>query len=66
VIDGGKPEFSDSENGMWKRDQGSEKVSQLSLPWGGGYFCTGACLRAFQAESDRFISGEIEHPDDDE
>ena len=30
------------------------------------YFCTGACLRAFQGEPDRFINGEIEHPEDDE
>ena len=30
------------------------------------YFCTGACLRAFEGEPDRFIAGEIEHPTDDE
>jgi YHS domain-containing protein len=30
------------------------------------YFCTGACLRAFQGDPDRFIAGEIEHPADDE
>jgi len=30
------------------------------------YFCTGACLRAFQGEPDRFIVGEIEHPKDEE
>jgi YHS domain-containing protein len=29
------------------------------------YFCTGACLRAFQGDPDRFISGEIEHPAED-
>ena len=29
------------------------------------YFCTGACLRAFQGDPDRFISGEIEHPEDE-
>jgi len=30
------------------------------------YFCTGGCLRAFQCEPDRFIAGEIEHPEDDD
>jgi YHS domain-containing protein len=30
------------------------------------YFCTGGCLRAFQGEPDRFIAGEIEHPEDDD
>lgn len=30
------------------------------------YFCTGACLRAFQGDPDRFIAGEIEHPTEDE
>lgn len=30
------------------------------------YFCTGACLRAFQGDPHRFIAGEIEHPADDE
>ena len=30
------------------------------------YFCTGACLRTFQGDPDRFIAGEIEHPSDDE
>jgi YHS domain-containing protein len=30
------------------------------------YFCTGACLRAFEGDPDRFIAGEIEHPEDDE
>ncbi len=30
------------------------------------YFRTGACLRAFQGEPDRFIAGEIEHPEDDD
>lgn len=30
------------------------------------YFCTGACLRAFVGDPDRFIAGEIEHPEDDE
>ena len=28
------------------------------------YFCTRACLRAFEADPDRFIAGEIEHPTD--
>jgi YHS domain-containing protein len=26
------------------------------------YFCTRACLRAFEADPDRFMAGEIEHP----
>jgi YHS domain-containing protein len=30
------------------------------------YFCTGACLKAFLGDQDRFISGEIEHPTEDE
>jgi len=30
------------------------------------YFCTNGCLRAFQGEPDRFIAGEIEHPEDDD
>jgi len=30
------------------------------------YFCTGGCLRAFHGEPDRFIAGEIEHPDDED
>ncbi len=30
------------------------------------YFCTNGCLRAFQGEPDRFIAGEIEHPEGDE
>lgn len=30
------------------------------------YFCTGVCLRAFERDPDRFIAGEIEHPEDDE
>jgi len=29
------------------------------------YFCTTACLRAFEQDPDRFMAGEIEHPDDD-
>ena len=29
------------------------------------YFCRAACLRAFQADPDRFIRGEIEHPADE-
>ncbi len=27
------------------------------------YFCTRACLRAFELDPDRFIAGEIEHPE---
>ncbi len=30
------------------------------------YLRTGGCLRAFQGEPDRFIAGEIEHPEDDD
>ena len=30
------------------------------------YFCTRACLRAFEAAPDQFMAGEIEHPVDDE
>lgn len=26
------------------------------------YFCTQACLRAFEGAPDRFMAGEIEHP----
>ena len=26
------------------------------------YFCTKACLRAFEAAPDRFMAGEVEHP----
>ncbi len=27
------------------------------------YFCTQACLRAFEQEPDRFMNGEIAHPE---
>jgi YHS domain-containing protein len=30
------------------------------------YFCTRACLRAFETDPDRFMAGEIEHPLDEE
>ena len=30
------------------------------------YFCANGCLRAFRGEPDRFIAGEIEHPEDDD
>ena len=26
------------------------------------YFCTWACLRAFERDPDRFMAGEVEHP----
>jgi YHS domain-containing protein len=29
------------------------------------YFCTKACLLAFRAEPDRFIAGEIDHPEEE-
>ncbi len=28
------------------------------------YFCTEGCLRAFEQDPDRFLAGEIEHPED--
>lgn len=28
------------------------------------YFCTAACLRAFEGDPDKFIAGEIDHPED--
>lgn len=30
------------------------------------YFCTRACLRAFEQNPDAFMAGEIEHPLDEE
>jgi YHS domain-containing protein len=30
------------------------------------YFCTTACLKAFQKDPDRFMAGEIEHPNEEE
>ena len=30
------------------------------------YFCTLACLRAFEQDPDPFMAGEIEHPTDEE
>lgn len=30
------------------------------------YFCTLACLRAFESDPDRFMAGEIKHPTDQE
>jgi YHS domain-containing protein len=30
------------------------------------YFCTLACLRAYNQDPDRFMAGEIEHPLDEE
>jgi YHS domain-containing protein len=30
------------------------------------YFCTLACLRAFESDPERFMAGEIEHPDGEE
>jgi len=30
------------------------------------YFCTKACLSAFEKNPDAFMSGEVEHPLDDE
>ena len=29
------------------------------------YFCTRACLRAFERDPDPFMAGEIEHPEED-
>jgi len=28
------------------------------------YFCTPACLRAFESDPERFMAGEIEHPEE--
>ncbi len=28
------------------------------------YFCTPACLLAFESDPERFMAGEIEHPED--
>ncbi len=28
------------------------------------YFCTAACLAAFESDPERFMAGEIEHPED--
>jgi len=28
------------------------------------YFCTAACLSAFESDPERFMAGEIEHPED--
>ena len=28
------------------------------------YFCTQACLNAFESDPERFMAGEIEHPED--
>jgi len=30
------------------------------------YFCTRACLRAFESNPDGFMNGEVEHPEEDE
>jgi YHS domain-containing protein len=30
------------------------------------YFCTPACFRAFEIDPERFMTGEIEHPTNDE
>ena len=30
------------------------------------YFCTRACLRAFEQNPDGFMNGEVEHPEEDE
>lgn len=28
------------------------------------YFCTQACLKAFESDPDGFMRGEVEHPED--
>jgi len=28
------------------------------------YFCTPACLAVFESDPERFMAGEIEHPED--
>ena len=30
------------------------------------YFCTSACLRAFEVDPDLFMAGEVEHPLDED
>ena len=30
------------------------------------YFCNQACLRAFEKDPDRFIAGEIDHPEEED
>ena len=30
------------------------------------YFCTRACLQAFEGNPDGFMNGEVEHPEDEE
>jgi len=30
------------------------------------YFCTRACLRAFEQNPDGFMNGEVDHPSDEE
>ena len=30
------------------------------------YFCTRACLRAFEQNTDEFMNGEVKHPSDEE
>lgn len=30
------------------------------------FFCTRACLRAFETDPDRFMAGEVEHPTHEE
>jgi len=30
------------------------------------YFCTRACLRVFEADPDRFMAGEIDHPTEED
>jgi len=44
----------------------AEKVPSSLYRGGIVYFCTGAYVRPFQGDPDRFISGEIEHPEHDE
>ena len=29
------------------------------------YFCTAACLKAFQKSPEAFMAGEVEHPEDE-
>jgi len=30
------------------------------------YFCNSACLAVYESDPERFMAGEIEHPDDEE
>jgi YHS domain-containing protein len=41
-----------------------ENFPSASFHGGRVYFCTAACLAAFESDPERFMAGEIEHPED--